>query len=226
MKILLASNSGEPFYEWLEKDLVRFVNGEPVTFISAATVYDVDEYFKRVEEKLNSLGIEVNHLNLDKKPEDLIANTKVFLVGGGNTYNLLNKLDEYKLSEKIHSKVKASAKYIGISAGANIAGPTILTTNDWNVVGSTNFKGLELVHFNINPHYIEPHDKSVFSGETRDERILEHLVFNDHPVVAIEEKTLVEVDNKKIKVGGRGKAKVFFKNQKPKIFKSGESFEI
>lgn len=226
MKILLASNSGEPFYEWLEDDLARFVNGETVTFISAATVYDVDEYFKRVEEKLNSLGIKVNHLRLDKKPEEQIADTKIFLVGGGNTYNLLNKLNEYKLLEKIRGKVKAGAKYIGISAGANIAGPTILTTNDWNVVGSTNFKGLELVNFNINPHYIEPHDKSVFSGETRDERILEHLVFNSHPIVAIEEKTLVEVDDEKIKVGGKGKARVFLKNQKPKIFKSGESFII
>ena len=57
-------------------------------------------------------------------------------------------------------------------------------------------------------------------------RILEHLVFNSHPVVAIEEKTLVELDDKKIKVGGKGKAKVFLRDQKPKIFKSGESFII
>lgn len=224
MNILLASNSGEPFYEWLEDELIRFVGGDIVTFVSAATVYDPEDYFKKIEEKLNSLGIKVNHLRLDKKPEEQIANTKTFLVGGGNTYNLLNKLDKYKLSEKISSKVKAGAKYIGISAGANVAGPTILTTNDWNVVGSTNFRGLELVNFNINPHYVEPHDKAVFSGETRDERILEHLVFSNHPVIAIEEKTLIEVSGKNISVRGKGKAKVFRKGKEAKIFKSGESF--
>ncbi len=226
MKLLLASNSGEPFYEWLEDELMRFVDGKDVTFVSAATVYSTSQYFKIVKEKLNALEIKVKHLELDKNPEDLIEKTEIFLVGGGNTYNLLNNLQKYKLIDKIQAKVRNGAKYIGISAGANIAGLTILTANDWNVVGGTNFKGLELVKFNINPHYIEPHDKAVFSGETRDERILEHLVFNSQPVVAIEEKTLIEINGKDIKVRGKGKAKVFKKGQEPKIFKSGENFVV
>jgi len=226
MKLLLASNSGEPFYEWLEDELVRFADGRNVTFVSAATVYNPSDYFKKVEAKLKSLGIKADHLELDKNPEDLIEKTEVFLVGGGNTYNLLGKLQKYKLIGKIRTKVQKGAKYIGISAGANIAGLTILTANDWNVVGGTDFNGLGLVEFNLNPHYIDPHDKTVFSGETRDERILEHLVFNDQPVVAIEERTLIEVIGKDIKVQGKGKAKVFKKGEEPRVFKPGESFVV
>lgn len=226
MKLLLASNSGEPYYEWLEDELVNFVDDQPVTFISAATVYNPDEYFKKVEAKLGSLGIRAAHLKLDSESEELISKTKVFLVGGGNTYNLLHRLLEPNLVDKIRSKVRAGAKYIGISAGANIVGPTILTTNDWNVAGTKQFDGLNLVPFNINPHYIDPHDKTVFSGESRDDRISEYFVMNSSPVIAMEEKTMMIIENGEIKVAGYGKVKLFKKNIGSKIFKAGEKIKL
>ena len=116
--------------------------------------------------------------------------------------------------------------YIGSSAGANIAGPNILTTNDWNVTGFSEFDALGLVPFNINPHYLDPHDKKKFSGETRDDRIKEYHKFNSNKVVGIEEKTMIIVEDKKARVLGHGKVKVFMKNQKPKEYRNGKSFII
>lgn len=101
-----------------------------------------------------------------------------------------------------------------------------LTTNDWNVIGTKNFEGLNLTSFNINPHYIDPHDKSIFSAESKDDRIFEHFVFHEHPVVALEEKTLLKIDGDEIRVFGEGKVKIFSKNSQPKIFFAGANLKI
>ena len=150
----------------------------------------------------------------------------MFLVGGGNTYQLASKLKKYDLLESLKEQVLKGALYVGFSAGANIAGPNVLTTNDWNVLGLTVFEGLGLVPFNINPHYVDPHNKNKFSAESRDDRILEYLVFNDNPVVAIEEKTFLEITDSETRVGGYGKAKVFIKGKKAQEFSAGFNIEL
>jgi len=187
-----------------------------VTFISAATVYDPNGYYRRAKESLEEVGVKLNHLILDKKPEELIDKTEAFLVGGGNTYQLLDKLKSYGLLNKIRERIRSGAFYIGASAGANIAGPNILTTNDWNVLGSTFFEGLNLVPFNINPHYNAPQDKILTSAESRNDRISEYHVFKNNPVVVLEEQTFLTIEYGKVKVGGEGKAKVFVKGKEPK----------
>ncbi|MBF8249628.1 MAG: dipeptidase [Candidatus Levybacteria bacterium] len=212
-----------PLYNWCKDEILKFVGGNEVTFISAASISDQNGYYKKAKE---SLGIKLNHLILDENPEKLIEKTKVFLVGGGNTFNLLKKLKEHNLLDKIKQKVSNGTLYIGISAGANIAGPNILTTNDWNVAELSSFDSLNLVPFNINPHYINPHDKSFFSGENRDDRIFEYHVFKNNPVVAVEEKTMLEVNSKSILIKGFGKVKVFMPKKEIKTFESGSNLDF
>lgn len=226
MKLLLISNSGKPLYDWCKNELVDFIGKNEITFISAANVYDPNDYYQKAKESFSSFGLKLNHLILDKSPEKLIEETKVFLVGGGNTYHLLNKLNRYGLLNKIKNRVLDGACYIGASAGANIAGPNILTTNDWNVVGLKTFNALNLVPFNINPHYIPPHDKRIFSGESRDDRIREYLFLNNNPVLAMEERTFLEIENKKIDVGGSGKVKVFMSKEEPREFNTGSKLNF
>ncbi|OGY24444.1 MAG: hypothetical protein A2172_01645 [Candidatus Woykebacteria bacterium RBG_13_40_15] len=226
MRLLLISNSGKPLYWWCKKEIADFVKNEEVTFISAATVYSCVEYYQKAQNILKEVGVKLNHLILDQKTEELIDRTSVFLVGGGNTYQLISQLKKRGLLDKIKRQVKKGASYIGLSAGANIAGPNILTTNDWNVMGSVVFEGLGLIPFNINPHYSTPQDKILSSAEARDERIEEYLVFNKNPVVALEEQTFLKVESNKVQVGGDGKAKVFIKNQKPKEFKPGDNLDF
>jgi len=225
MRLLLLSNSGKPLYHWCKKEIADFVGDKEVTFISAATVYDPKKYYQNAKSNLKEVGVKLNHLNLEN-PQDLISKTPVFLVAGGNTYQLLNKLETHGLLNKIRERVLAGASYIGVSAGANITGPNILTTNDWNVMGSTIFEGLNLVPFNINPHYNAPQDKVLTSAESRDERISEYHLFETNPVVVLEEQTFLTIDGNKVQVGEKGKVKVFIKNKKPKEFKVGDRLDF
>src|SRR3972149_10145846 len=140
MKLLLLSNSGKPLYHWCKKEIAAFVGNKEITFISAATVYKPHDYYKAAQESLSEVGLKLNHLILDKNPQNQISDSQVFLVGGGNTYQLASKLKKYDLLESLKEQVLKGALYVGFSAGANIAGPNVLTTNDWNVLGLTVFE--------------------------------------------------------------------------------------
>lgn len=220
MKMLLISNSGKPLYHWCKDIIANYLRGKKVVFISAATLYDANEYFKLARDTLAPLGVQFNHLLLENPVN--FKNIDAFLVGGGNTYHLFSQLKKFKLVDKIKDRVLSGALYVGLSAGANISGPNILTTNDWNITGSADFEGINLVPFNINPHYGAPQDRIMTSAESRDERINEYFQFHNNPVVALEEETYLDIDDDKIKVDGKGKAKVFLKGISPKIYKSGD----
>jgi len=91
-------------------------------------------------------------------------------------------------------------------------------------LASTFFEALGLVSFNISPHYLDPHDKKNFSGESKDDRIKEYQEFHSNNVLGMEEKTMIAVADGNITVAGEGKVKLFIKNQNPKEYKSGEFF--
>jgi dipeptidase E len=111
--------------------------------------------------------------------------------------------------------------YIGSSAGSNVAGPTILTTNDWNVVALDRFEALGLVPFNINPHYLEADPIMAAGSETRDDRIREYHAVNANPVFGIEEQTMIRVEDGAATVVGRGRVKVFRRGAEPAWFSAG-----
>ncbi len=98
---------------------------------------------------------------------------------------LLQRLRGAGLLEAIRARVTTGMPYAGASAGSNVAGPTILTTNDWNVVGLDHFDALGLVGFNINPHYKEADPAMAAFSETRDDRIREYHVVNTNPVLGM-----------------------------------------
>jgi dipeptidase E len=136
-------------------------------------------------------------------------------VGGGNTYVLLKRLRQSGLLGTLRTAVEGGLSYAGASAGANVAGPNILTTNDWNVVGLTAFEALGLVPFNVNPHYLEADPAMAPGSETRDMRIAEYHTVRDNPVVGIEEGTMVRVEDGRAAVRGTGRAKLFRRGQAP-----------
>jgi dipeptidase E len=112
--------------------------------------------------------------------------------------------------------------YIGSSAGSNVAGPNILTTNDWNVVALDAFAALGLVPFNINPHYLETDPAMAAHSETRDERITEYHAVNANPVVGIEEGTALRVEDGVATVVGRGRVKLFERGHVPRWLGPGD----
>src|SRR5262249_1679289 len=122
-------------------------------------------------------------------------------VGGGNTFRLLDSLYRLNLLDAIRERVRDGMPYLGVSAGCNIAGPTIRTTNDMPIVQPPSLDALGLVPFQVNPHYyfgptfLKEGDAYVqHFGETRDERLREFHEMNDTPVVGLWETGILRCE--------------------------------
>ena len=232
MRLLLISNSGRPFLGWCRPIIGDFLGGAPtLAFVSAATLYAVDAYWQRVREALapappDGLGLTVLHCDWRGSWREPLARADAVFLGGGNTYALLQRLQQSGLLEAIGERVRAGMPYIGSSAGSNVAGPTILTTNDWNVVGLIDFSALGLVPFNVNPHYLETDPAMAAHSETRDDRIAEYHVVNANAVLGIEEGTAVRVEDGAATVVGGGRVKLFRPGMPPQWFRAGETVPV
>jgi dipeptidase E len=224
MRILLISNSGRPYLEHCRDALRPFYGPDvrTVGFVSAATLADPEHYYARAKEGLEPLGVQVAHVHWERQPLKTLERVDALFVGGGNTYALLDRVRGAGLLEAIQARARDGMPYAGASAGANLAGPTILTTNDWNVVALTAFGALGLVPFNINPHYKDADPAMAPGSETREDRIREYHVRNKNAVVGIEEETMVRVDDGVATVLGRRRVKLFRVGQAPQWFAAGE----
>ncbi len=226
MRVLLISNSGRPYLGWCRSLVTEFLGAtRTLAFVTAASLGDEDAYHQRAREALEP-GVTVRHLDWRRDPRSTLAQADALFVGGGNTYALLKRLRQAGLLEPIRARVEAGMPYMGSSAGSNLAGPTILSTNDWNVVGLREFGALGLVPFNVNPHYLETDPAMAAQSETRDERIAEYHVVNGNPVVGIEESTAVRVDDGVATVQGHGRAKLFRRGQAPVWLGAGERLPV
>jgi dipeptidase E len=116
--------------------------------------------------------------------------------------------------------------YMGSSAGSNVAGPNILTTNDWNVVALDRFDALGLVPFNINPHYRETDPAMAPGSETRDDRIAEYHVVNANPVVGLEEGSWLVVEDGRVATQGTARVRLFRRGDAPVWLEAGSALPI
>jgi len=202
-----------------------------VAFVTAASLHDEAAYFERVRAALEpappeGAGLELRHLRWNREPLATLAAAEALFMGGGNTYALLQRLRAAGLLEAIRDRVAAGMPYLGASAGSNVAGPTILTTNDWNVVGLDRFDALGLVGFNINPHYKDVDPAMAPHSETRDDRIREYHVVNTNPVLGLEEGAWVIAEHGAVTAHGVARVKLFRAAADPVWYQAGDRLPV
>ncbi len=215
MKLLLLSNStmaGKPFLGWPKEYLKSFIGKAPkkLLFIPYAGVNVYwDGYAKKVSKYFEEIGYETISIYKQKDPAKAIRQADIIMVGGGNTFHLVYYLHKNKLIPLIRQAVLDGKPYIGWSAGANVACPTLCTTNDMPIIQPELFDTLNLVPFQINPHYLDENPDE-HGGETREDRIDEFLEINrENIVIGLREGTGLWVENDKLKLIGDKTARFF-----------------
>jgi dipeptidase E len=192
----------------------------------ASVIASYDEFAANVSESFSKMRYEVLSIHQASDAKRAIAEAEALVVGGGNTFQLLNTLYEKDLLEGIQERVRAGVPYIGWSAGANIACPTIKTTNDMPIVETPSLKALNLVPFQINPHFIDfriPGD----TAETKVERLTEFIAVNPGAyVVAMRDGTMLRVEGTSIQLEGAGRVCVFLKDNPPVDFGPEDSLQF
>jgi dipeptidase E len=192
----------------------------------AAVMRSEDEYAEKVRKHFGPLGYEVESLHEARDARAAVERADAFAVGGGNTFKLLRGLYEAGVVEFLRARAWLGVPYVGWSAGSNVACPTIRTTNDMPIVEPPSFDALNLVPFQINPHYTDFHPPG-HMGETRDERLTEFVQVNPGVrVVGIREGTILRVEGDTVRLLGGKPARLFLRGEGPRDLAPEESFDF
>ncbi|MCK5400681.1 MAG: dipeptidase PepE [Flavobacteriaceae bacterium] len=219
--IIIASTStvhGSEFLEYLLEDLrLFFKDTNTILFIPYARPGGIshDVYTNKAKSAFAKIRKTIYGIHEFNDPIKAIEEAKGIFVGGGNTFVLVNQLYKNNLITTLQDVVKNGTPYLGTSAGSNICGLTLCTTNDMPIIYPPSFKTLALVPFNINPHYLDPEPTSKHMGETRETRIQEFHSFNTQPVVGLREGSFLHVLDEKIVLKGKLSARVFEHKKMP-----------
>lgn len=219
--LIIASTStlhGGASLDYLLPELkVLFKDCDTILFIPYARPSGIthEEYTERVAKVFTKLNLTIKGIHEYENPVEAVQNASGIFTGGGNTFLLVSQLYSNKIMTTLSEAVKKGTAYLGTSAGSNICGLTMQTTNDMPIVYPPSFQTLGLIPFNINPHYLDPQPSSTHMGETRETRINEFHSFSNIPVLGLREGSWLEVKNNKITLRGGLTARLFKKGQTP-----------
>jgi len=203
--LLLSNSSSSDGYLVHARDAIKELAGptKRAAFVPYAGMPDFwDAYEEKVAEALGAAGIAIASVHRAVDPVDAIADAPLIMVGGGNTFHLLHHCRRTGVLAAIAHRALAGVPYLGWSAGSNLACPTIRTTNDMPVIDSQGLDALDLVPFQINPHFIDGKPAGHF-GETRTERLAEFTTLNPSiAVLALPEGSWVRVADGAMTLGG------------------------
>ncbi len=195
----------------------HFENCKSIVFIPYARPGGIshEEYTHKVRIAFAEINIEVKGIHEFEDPITAIKDAQGIFTGGGNTFLLVFQLYKNKLMDVLSQTLKKGTPYLGTSAGSNIAGISMQTTNDMPIIYPPSFQTLGLIPFNLNPHYLDPDVQSKHMGETRETRIKEFHAFNSVPVLGLREGSWLEVKGEQIILKGKFSARLFRQNHLP-----------
>lgn len=225
--LIIASTStvfGGDYLDYLTEEMAElFKDAEEVIFIPYARPGGIshDDYTAKAAQAFKKIGKQLIGLHTFNNPVQALKNAKGAFTGGGNTFVLVNALYRLELMQPIREAIFSGMPYLGTSAGSNICGTSMQTTNDMPIIYPPSFKTLGVIPFNLNPHYLDPDPSSTHMGETRETRIAEFHTQNTVPVVGLREGSWLRVKGDEIKLKGELKARVFEQGKKPYEVASG-----
>ena len=221
MNILLASTStlfGGNYLEYIKDEIAELFKGcTEIIFVPFARPGGIshDDYTDKARVFFSTINISVKGLHEFEDKVAAVKSAQGFFTGGGNTFLLVKTLHEKSLMQIIKEEVENGKPYLGASAGSNIGGLNMKTTNDMPIVYPPSFDCMALVPFNLNPHYLDPNPDLKHNGETRETRILEFLTQNDEKVVGLREGNWIRKIGDKITVEGSEMTRIFEKDKEP-----------
>lgn len=231
-RVLLLSNGtlpGQRMYEYARETIRDFLGAgvRRVLFVPFAGVTKTwDSYAASAREVFHDSGYALDSLHDAPDVPSAVERAEAFVVGGGNTFQLLKNLYGTGALDGIRERVSAGVPYVGSSAGSNVACPTIMTTNDMPIVEPPSFRALGLVPFQLNPHYTDARLEG-HAGETRDDRLNEFTLANPGVrVVGLREGTLLRVEGMGVELVGTKPARVFSHGDEARDYAPGESLRF
>lgn len=219
--LIIASTStlhGGDYLEYILPTLEQhFANSETIIFIPYARPGGMshDEYTERVQLAFSKINKKIVGLHTFENPMEAIQKAEGVFTGGGNTFLLVTQLYQNNVMEVLSKTIENGTPYLGSSAGSNITGLSMQTTNDMPIIYPPSFKTLGAIPFNLNPHYLDADLQSKHMGETRETRIKEFHAFNTTPVLGLREGSWLDVKGDKIILKGSLTARLFRQNQQP-----------
>lgn len=232
MRLLLISNStnpGEAYLDYPKHNIKEFLGEKPVKalFIPyAAVTFSYDEYEEKVNNRFKEIGHSVISIHHFDDPIKAVKEAEAIVVGGGNTWKLVRTMRDNGIIEVISKQVTKGIPYIGWSAGSNVACPTLRTTNDMPIIDPKGFDVINLVPFQINPHYLDAHPEG-HGGETREDRIKEFITENpDVYVVGLREGTMLHIEGDALKLIGKKTARIFKYGKETKELEAKDDFSF
>jgi len=225
VRLLLLSNSRNPGGGWLdhaEGEIRDFLGAaaRPLLFFPFAAVsMSFDAYTRMARKRFAKMGFELSGAH--RASTRALRSAGGIVAGGGNTFRLLHEMQKRGWLQRVAAEVRAGKPFVGWSAGANLACPTIRTTNDMPIIEPRSLRAMGLLPFQLNPHYTE-RSLTRHGGETRDQRIAEFLALNPGvPVLGLCEGSLLRCESRRLELRLGAGAKLFLASKKARKLKSG-----
>jgi dipeptidase E len=229
MRVLLISSSvchPTGYLDHAEPEIQDFLGATRRVLFFPWALRDLDGYAAKVRERLGRTDFDVDSAHEAPDPVRAVEDAEAVFVGGGNTFRLLKKMYELDLLVPLRRRVREGMPYIGSSAGSNVAGATIRSTNDMPIVEPPSLSALGIVPFCLNPHYLDPDPTSTHKGETREERIAQFHEENEESVVGLREGAMLRIEGGTVTLRGDARARLFRKGEPAAEFDPGDRLDF
>jgi len=184
-----------------------------------------EQYTDVARARFARMGLGLRGLHEFADPRAAVAAAQGVFIGGGNTFVLLRDLHALDLVAELRNRIADGMPYLGTSAGSNVAGPSIGSSNDMPIVQPATFVALGVVPYNLNPHFPATKPDPTHRGETREDRLREFHVFNAQPVVALHEDGMLRVEGARTTLIGQRDALIFRPGQEVQAIPPGTVLE-